>query len=264
MLFILKNGGRTGPYTIDQVVASIRKGELLMSDLAWREGKTDWEPIHTDAELVAAVLPPIFPDLGGQKNQTATIKRDDVLPPNQPDLAEVSAKRLTGEPPISNAAPSPPQLQHEKPLATKPSVPSHASDELATRRARFYAAILDGTPGIITVWGIGYESTSLIVLGGLCTLFFIIINCYLLTKRGQTIGKILLKIKVVDRKNGQIPGFWRVAALRYLLFNFVFAAVWHGILSLVDVVFIFGHNRRCVHDMIASTNVVIIPGQRAI
>ena len=59
MLFILKNGEKTGPYTIDQVVASIRKGELLMSDYAWQEGMIQWQPIHKMSDLVTAVLPAV-------------------------------------------------------------------------------------------------------------------------------------------------------------------------------------------------------------
>jgi len=58
-IYIVKNSERQGPYSIEQVVGFIRKGEYLMSDLAWREGMADWQPIHTLADIVSAVLPPL-------------------------------------------------------------------------------------------------------------------------------------------------------------------------------------------------------------
>lgn len=58
-IYLTKEGDKGGPYTIEQVVELIRRGDYLMTDLAWREGMSDWKPIHTLADIAEAVLPPV-------------------------------------------------------------------------------------------------------------------------------------------------------------------------------------------------------------
>ena len=85
---------------------------------------------------------------------------------------------------------------------------------------------------------------------------FLIFNGYLLFAHGQTIGKKLLSIKIT-LVDGEHPRFGRSYALRYLFPNAIFQMhPFLTILALVDVLFIFGNSRRCVHDLIAGTIVV--------
>ena len=80
-----------------------------------------------------------------------------------------------------------------------------------------------------------------------------IVQIALLSRDGQTIGKRLLKIKVVRVDSGRNGGF---------VSNVLLRAVVNGLLSLtvvyfvVDVLFIFFGNRLCLHDYIAGTRVV--------
>lgn len=76
---------------------------------------------------------------------------------------------------------------------------------------------------------------------------FVIFQIYLLASQGQTIGKSLLKIKIVRNDDESNPGFWRAVVLRNLI---------SGVLGLIDILFIFGAERRCLHDYIADTKVV--------
>jgi uncharacterized RDD family membrane protein YckC len=93
-------------------------------------------------------------------------------------------------------------------------------------------------------------------VGGLLALIGFAIWCaitYVLVQRnGQTIAKKLLNIKVV-RSDGTKASVARIFWLR----NIVNALI--GIIpfySLVDVLFIFGERRQCLHDKIADTIVV--------
>jgi uncharacterized RDD family membrane protein YckC len=78
----------------------------------------------------------------------------------------------------------------------------------------------------------------------------------LLTTRGQSIGKIVAGSRVVLTNGARAP-FVNVVVLRLL-------PVWliplipkaNGVLSLVDVLFVFGEQRRCLHDRVAGTKVV--------
>jgi uncharacterized RDD family membrane protein YckC len=87
-------------------------------------------------------------------------------------------------------------------------------------------------------------------------LVFLLFNGYVLYTRGQTIGKVLMRTRIVDL-NGNIPQFGRVFFLRYLIPGFAMQIPCIGsIFGLIDCLFIFGAERRCVHDYIAGTKVI--------
>ncbi len=46
-IFIVRDGQRYGPYSADQVRDYLQSGELVPTDLAWREGMNDMEPLET-------------------------------------------------------------------------------------------------------------------------------------------------------------------------------------------------------------------------
>ena len=96
-----------------------------------------------------------------------------------------------------------------------------------------------------------------------------VVHGWMLTSRGQSIGKRMLGIQIVDyRDNGLLP-FARVILSRSLwlaplglvstflpteakaIVGFVV-----GLLSIVDSLLIFGETRRCFHDTLAGSIVV--------
>jgi uncharacterized RDD family membrane protein YckC len=88
---------------------------------------------------------------------------------------------------------------------------------------------------------------------------FAALHGYLLVKRGQTIGKMLLGIRIV-RPDGSAASLVRILGLRYGV-GYVIAALHIGVLmvfSLIDCLLIFRASRRCLHDLIADTIVVKI------
>ena len=85
---------------------------------------------------------------------------------------------------------------------------------------------------------------------------FLILNGYLLFKRGQTIGKVVVKTRIVDL-NGNIPSFGKLIVLRYLIFALVSSLIpIIGPFVGLEVFLIFFKERRCLHDYIAGTRVV--------
>jgi uncharacterized RDD family membrane protein YckC len=67
-----------------------------------------------------------------------------------------------------------------------------------------------------------------------------------LLRTGQTLGKKWLGVKVV-RMDGGLPTFGS-HFLRGLILN---------VLGIIDVVFIFRADRRCLHDLAGETKVVV-------
>jgi uncharacterized RDD family membrane protein YckC/DNA-directed RNA polymerase subunit RPC12/RpoP len=74
----------------------------------------------------------------------------------------------------------------------------------------------------------------------------------LIASRGQSLGKMLLGMKIVDRQGGN-PGFLAGVVLRNWLRFFLSFIPFFG---FIDWVVIFGESRRCIHDYLAGTHVV--------
>ncbi|PTX95583.1 RDD family protein [Opitutus sp. ER46] len=96
----------------------------------------------------------------------------------------------------------------------------------------------------------------LLLAGGLILL---VIQVYLLTTRGQTLGKWALGIRIVRVVDGGNPGFISAVLLRLIVPGIIGMIPLLGLgflFSLVDVCFIFRADRRCIHDLMAGTRVV--------
>jgi uncharacterized RDD family membrane protein YckC len=76
---------------------------------------------------------------------------------------------------------------------------------------------------------------------------------YFLSREGQTLGKKALRIRIVRYDDGGNPGFVKAVVLRIFVNGFLGIIPLYG---LADVLFIFGAEKRCIHDYIAGTKVV--------
>jgi uncharacterized RDD family membrane protein YckC len=144
---------------------------------------------------------------------------------------------------------------------------------LADLGKRFLGALVDGLSGTIFV-GPGYglmiagsigqnEPGALALIGmaliGIGALALLGINLYLLYTRSQSIGKYLLKTQIVNFETGERADFVSCFLLRGLLNGLIGAIPCvGGIYSIVDICFIFRQDRRCIHDLLAKTQVVDI------
>lgn len=145
---------------------------------------------------------------------------------------------------------------------------------LAGRGTRFLAAVVDGVIVACVVWALFMipalhslaEAQAQASLKGLWHVnplslvigfagFFVVQGWPLLT-RGQTVGKILFKLRIV-RPDGSRPSAWRLLGLRYgigIMFNM--NVVTSMAYALIDSLLIFRESRKCMHDSIAGTQVI--------
>ena len=142
------------------------------------------------------------------------------------------------------------------PAAEVADVTTETHHEAAGRGQRLGAAIVDsllfGVCGILMNTGLGLLATIAGVLG---IIGLIAANLWLLNRNGQSIGKYSFEIRIV-RTDGSPAGLARLIFARGLPQWIVGSIPVVNLLSLVDVLFIFREDRRCVHDLIADTMVV--------
>ncbi len=88
-------------------------------------------------------------------------------------------------------------------------------------------------------------------------LIFLVVNICLLVQDGQTVGKKIAGTRIVKSLDGQPASLlrigWRYAPFFTVgLINYDYGKI----LNVVDVLFIFRKDKRCIHDLIAGTKVV--------
>ena len=144
-------------------------------------------------------------------------------------------------------------------------------NNLASRWSRLFAALIDGVLAIVITFPImlyyGFWDKTMageeigiefnIFMALLSFVMFMILHGYLLKTKGQTIGKLALGIKIVTLDN-KLPLFSDLILKRYVPVWIVQSIPFINILSLVDILFIFRADKRCIHDHIAGTKVVRI------
>jgi uncharacterized RDD family membrane protein YckC len=126
--------------------------------------------------------------------------------------------------------------------------------ELATKMQRLGAAVVDGllftVPYVLIKADFGAFVSA---LGGIFILALTGVQFWMLAKRGQSIGKSVLKIRIT-RVNGEDNGGFFTNVFKRTIVS--------GLLNLVplywviDSLLIFRQDRRCIHDLIAGTHVV--------
>jgi uncharacterized RDD family membrane protein YckC len=85
---------------------------------------------------------------------------------------------------------------------------------------------------------------------------FLLVQAWLLIKRGQTVGKLLFRLRI-ERTDGSKAGAWRLLGLRYGIgYLTALNPALSVIYSLVDSLLIFRASHQCLHDSIADTRVI--------
>lgn len=255
MFTIIGGDGREyGPVTADQIRGWVAAGRANMETKAKLLGSEEWRRLGDYPEFGGVAMPP--------------------LPPV--------------EPPISAGIPALPVQPAAAPFAAPVAM---ADPNLADRGARFLARFIDWTlscliaiPGAVILGGeliklfvaaaqgrqpdlADFDVARLIlgcsVLAGLW-LVLLVIQVWMLTTRGQSIGKRMVKIRIV-RLDGSPAGIVHAWLIRELVISVVTSVV--AILPLIgsflqfgfyvtDWCMIFRDDRRCLHDLMASTKVV--------
>ena len=142
--------------------------------------------------------------------------------------------------------------------------------ELASRWSRLGAVLIDAVIGIIVGLplmlyfdtyelakaGIQPPLTTILIMFVWGVGIFIAINYKLLNTKGQTVGKYCLDISIIG-----IDGSNKTAVH---LLTYRYLPIWvisqipliNSLLVTADSLFIFREDKRCIHDLIAGTQVV--------
>ena len=158
-----------------------------------------------------------------------------------------------------------PSLQHLSP-DPQPTPMYYHGYALAGRGQRLLARIAENV-----IFAVGYLLTFVIgarfldqerfviywfVMIGIGLAVTLVVQAYLLGTRSQSLGKLIVGIKIIRFGTGRDAGLTYGFFVREFLNRFLTLIPFYG---LIDVLFIFTDEKRCVHDHLAGTIVVKCP-----
>ena len=87
---------------------------------------------------------------------------------------------------------------------------------------------------------------------------FLVLHGVLLHRKGQTIGKMLLNIAIVDADTHEVVPLPRLFVMRYLIWDIpaLFFSLINWAIRIIDLCFGLREDRRTLHDMTANTIVI--------
>jgi len=238
---LARGENQLGTFSDLDVSAGLRTGRFQPDDLCWTEGMKEWQPLD--------------------------VRLREITPADEPSPLEPQSTPVSAPDPDGEAVLSSPQRRllaklidwamfcapmfvmlvammdetFEAEIKAVQDNPAAVMEALQRRMLSLQEA------GNITLTVMSWVIVLLLA-----------VNMVLLTTRGQSVGKWLCGIRIVRAGDGGRPGFVRVVLLRWFLFAIIQSLQFIGpVLMIVDYGMVLRRDKRCLHDHVADTKVVV-------
>ena len=248
-IYLARNNQQAGPYTLEQVNQMLASQQVLLTDLAWHEGMTEWKALGelTQGKLVYEPVGYNTPSYQPPQLQNDVIRQIRVE--NKPAvLASIPSRALAK---IID-------LLLWLPIAAIPSFFFNESQyqQLLELQKQMQSAEIASEQAI----ALQQQLFTLIPIEALHTMLayaviMLIIQAFLLTKSGQSIGKKMVGIKIVDAQTNGKVNLTRIFLLRSVVF-IILNLLFMPLSTIFDYVLALGKKRQALHDKLARTKVV--------
>ena len=302
-IFLARNNVQAGPYTLEQLNQMLGSQEVSLDDLMWHEGMSQWQRLgdvtsnrrhYTPAgtsELISNSTPSVTssPDSSGERVSLEQLYGK----PAKPNTSDNAAKPAASRNPISLGKPgSKPMTKSSITGATKTA--SGKSVVLAPVMSRVLALAINGLLYLLSVLplllaylklNIDFEALqalpnlaarfdyltpliesipqSTLIMSNVMMYGLLALQLIFIIKRGQSLGKILTGIRVVDQTTHTLPPLSRLLGIRALLLAimYIILGTFLGPLILIPIAlhyFMVSKSPDNIgwHDKLAKTLVV--------
>lgn len=219
------DGQEYGPASVEQIRAWITSGRANLDTRARKQGETDWRRLGDFPEFAPAAVgvPPVMGSAGGADAQLAGLGE------------RFGAAFVDGS--LKAACSIPTVLAMIKVMQENMQGGGQPDPQaMQAMMAAIAAAIPLAYPYL----------AALAVLQGV-----------LIATRSQSVGKILLGLRIVHAPDGSKANFGRAFLIRSGVPTVIEYIPFIGFLFwIVDTCFIFRADRRCIHDLMAGTKVI--------
>ena len=244
-IYLARNNQQAGPYSLEQVNQMLASQQVFLTDLVWQEGMTEWKTLGevTQGKLVyEPINTPIFnPPLPTESKPLKSDKETAVL---ASVFSRTLAKIL--------------DLSLWLPIAAIPSFFFNKSqyEELFDIQKQLQAAEIASNKAV----ELQQQLMKLIPPEAWAMMFsyliiMLMIQAFLIAKSGQSVGKKITKIQIVDAETqtqvDTIRGFW-LRSILFIVLNLLFMPF----ITILDYALAFNKNRQTLHDKLAKTKVI--------
>lgn len=253
-IYLARNNEQAGPYSLEQVNQMLANGQVVLDDLAWHEGMPQWkrlgeltgdqlfyQPVINSSSTHQLAQQSI--NLDKNTAQQPTVKTgslSDLASVNKRILAKIIDVLLLWIPAsiIFGQFVSPDFMRKYQAIASQSVIPT---PEQQQQLMALLATVPTGAYTAIAIYVLGY----------------FVFQAFLLHRFGQSIGKKILGIVIVDEQNGQITNITRSFLLRSVVFMILNYFIF--LVMLIDFGFLFTEKNRTLHDRLARTLVINAP-----
>ncbi len=297
-IFLARNNIQAGPYTLEQLNQMLADGQVALNDLMWHEGMANWQSVGTMTHGQSHYQPafqieqPSAADDDYIINNTPSDpQRQSSTEPsiwdkyshNNPHKSEKSNKVTLVKLPKTTGV----DISHARKQLDLASIGSRIIAKLVDLFLLFLPTLIlfvsiGNSPEFEKILKIAENSSSpmqysnqmnemlitaipshLLLITNVIFWGVLIIQAFLLARRGQTLGKMLMRIRVLDINANAIPNLTTVIFLRasvliiFLLLSTLGLMPLALVLIAVDFVMMLANNdRQSLHDKLAKTYVV--------
>lgn len=250
-IYLARNNQQAGPYTLEQLNQMLTSQQVLLTDLVWHEGMTEWKALGelTQGKLVYEPIGynPATPEPAPFQNQ---------------DIHQVKIEKKAA---LNNELASIPTRVLAKVIDLLLWLPAAAIPSFFLKAEQFNELSeiqqkMQATDSPNQAVQLQQQLFTLIPMEAWQAMFVYIlimlgIQAFMLAKSGQSIGKKLTKIKIVDAETGEKVSLMRAFTLRSFIF-IILNMLFMPIITIIDHIFALSEKRQTLHDKLAKTKVV--------
>lgn len=265
-IYLARNQVQAGPYTLTELNNMLATGQVNLSDLMWHAGMQQWQQVG---------------EMTQGKNHYNPNGSISSVPPKRVSVAELYGKKESH----STTSPSGNKpFNINKPVSLKKQTASMAAPtQLASISSRVFAVITDQALALLCIVpllsGLNYDMdkllnvfknpavfnqltesvpTHLALMSASLLLALFFVQIFMLIKRGQTIGKLITGVRILDTDSKKLPSVTNIVLMRTVLTNLAYNIPNIGpVILIVDfVMMITNKTHRSLHDKVAKTIVV--------
>lgn len=260
-IYLARNNQQAGPYTVEQINQMLASQQVLLTDLAWHQGMAEWKALgeltqgkleYQPAGYVPSAPFPTKTQISETNTETPLHKIQVEKKHNTSELAPFYARFIAKFIDLLLWLPATfiltaffTEAEDQKFMALNQQLIELVMNKSADVQLmeNTQAAIFGMIPNIAIISAVVYLIIMLFIQG------------FLLHKYGQSIGKKLLGIKVVDLQTEANPGVVRAFVLRSLVF--ILPTLYTlPLFSIIDYLFSIGKKKQTLHDKLAKTKVI--------
>lgn len=255
-IYLARNNQQAGPYSVEQLNQMLASQQVLLTDLAWHQGMTEWKALGelTQGKLVftpaGQAEAPFNPQVTAPQNES--IRKGSSLPQSTQELAPFYARFIAKFLDLSLWIPASFIL-----TAFFTTADQKKFNEL---NEQIIELVLNKSTDLTLIQNLQTEIfnmfSSVAILSAVGYLIAMLcLQGFLIAKFGQSLGKKVTKIKIVDYTTGQKSNLTRAFFLRSIVF--ILPTIYFmPIFSFIDYLFSVGKNKQTLHDKLAKTKVI--------